>query len=489
MNILFICSECVPFAKVGGLADVVAGLSKTLHRQGHRVSVVMPLYRAIDRQRHKLVFDGSACVHLGQGAEHWIGVWRSSLDGEVPVLLIDHQESFDRPGIYDAGGEGYADNGYRFALLSKAALQLAKDRQLGLDVVHLHDWPTALAAMFLKTWDRILSPLSGVASVLTIHNIGYQGVFDGELFGYLGVGDQWLTPRVIEDHGRLNLLKAGIFFADALTTVSPTHAKELVDPVGGQGLAPYLTDRGDDFVGILNGVDYEHWDPSTDRLLPANFSIDDLTGKWRCKAALQARFGLEQRADVPLFGVVSRFAPQKGLELLRGTIERALAQLSMQFVVLGQGSLALEGFFGELTARWPGRVGSFFGYDEALSHLIEAGSDFFVMPSIYEPCGLNQIYSLKYGTLPIVRATGGLADTVRNYDEASGDGTGFVFEAATPAALFDTIGWAVSTYFDRPQHLAALRRAAMSEDFGWQASATAYLALYQRAIANRQRWS
>jgi starch synthase len=482
-RILFAASECAPWAKTGGLGDVVAGLSRALRRLGHDVRVVLPLYASVDRAG--LWPDGSACVHMGGGEEHWVGVWSGRLEGDVPVWFVDFERYFGRPGLYhDRGGE-YRDNARRFGLLSKCALQLCKDRGFVPEVMHLHDWMTAPAAALLKTWDRVRSPLSATASVLTIHNIGHQGVSDAVAHGYLGLGAEHFHADAFEDHGRVNLLKGGIAFADAITTVSPTHARELLTPEGGHGLAPYLNARAADLHGILNGVDYALWDPATDPLIPARYDRDDLAGKAVCKRELQRRFGLEAREDLPLFGVVSRFAHQKGFHLLREALPAALDQMAMQVVVLGSGDPDTEDFFRWLAWWRAGRVGVHVGFSEALSHWIEAGSDFFLMPSLYEPCGLNQIYSMKYGALPVVRATGGLEDTVENYDERTGGGTGFKLYDPAARAVFDTIGWAVSTWFDRPHHVASLRGRAMERDHSWDGPAAAYLDVYARARRRR----
>ena len=485
LRLLFVTSECAPYAKIGGLADVVAGLAKQLHQMGHEVRILMPLYASVDRSRHDIVFSGSACIHMGGGEENWVGVHTAILDGQVPIWFVDYDRFFNRPGIYDYAGSEYDDNAFRFALLSKAALQLCKDRDFIPDVMHVHDWPGALAPVYLKTWDRVLSPLSRTASVLTIHNIGYQGVYHASAFDYMGVGTDHFVGDEFEDHGKINLLKAGIHFADAITTVSPTHALEILGD-GGHGLSPYLQNRRPDVFGILNGADYEHWNPAVDPLLPARYSPAHLSGKAVCKEDLQRRFGLEVRSDVPLFGIVSRLAHQKGFDLLSAALPRALDSMSFQFVLLGSGESRVEDFYRWLASTYPGRVGAHIGFSNDLSHLIEAGSDFFLMPSLYEPCGLNQIYSLKYGTLPIVRSTGGLADTVINYNEPTGTGTGFVFDQPTSQALFDTIGWAVSTWFDRPEHIKSLRQQAMACDFSWKKSAREYLAVYHHALQNRR---
>jgi starch synthase len=486
MKTAFIASECAPFAKTGGLGDVVGALPKALARRGHDVRIVMPLYASINRAKFGIESTGAACIHMGHGEENWIGIARTLLEGQVPVRFIEYDRFFGRDGLYDSSYGEYSDNAYRFALLPKAALQIFKDENWIPDVVHLHDWMSALGALFLKSWDRVLSPLSSTASVLTIHNIGYQGVFDAAAFPYIGVGAEYFNPDVIEDHGRLNFLKAGIHCADALTTVSPTHARELLDPEGGRGLAPYLTNRRGDLFGILNGVDYEHWNPAHDELIPARYDRNDLRGKLICKSVLQERFNLAFSPRTPLLGIVSRFARQKGFDLLQAALPGVLDNMAVQLVVLGTGDAEVENFFSRLAARYPGRVGVHVGFSNELSHLIEAGSDFFLMPSLYEPCGLNQSYSMRYGTLPIVRAIGGLDDTVHNYDQNSGTGTGFKFRDATPAALYYTVGWAVSTWFDRPQHIKQLQQQAMAQEFLWSDAAKQYELVYEHAMKNRR---
>lgn len=485
MKILFVASECTPFAKTGGLGDVVAGLSKALRRMKHDARVLIPLYSFIDRKKYGLKLVGSHCIHMG-GAEHWIGLHEARMDAEVPVWFVEYDSYFARGGIYDGPGGHYADNAYRFAMLSKAALQVSKDRAWIPEVMHIHDWPSAFVPVFLKTWDRILSPLSNTASVLTIHNIGYQGVYPPEVLPYVGLGPEHFTPNTMEDHGKVNLLKAGINYSEAITTVSPTHASEILDPIGGMGLAPYLNNRRADFFGILNGCDYEHWNPETDRHIPARYSAKNMAGKAVCKGALQKQMNLNVAPNAPLFGIVSRFAPQKGFGLLQAALPVAMAQMGMQFVVLGNGDPGTETFFRSLQYSFPGRAAAQIGFDIELSHLIEAGCDFFLMPSLYEPCGLNQMYSLRYGTLPVVRATGGLEDTVINYSEATGEGTGFKFIQPTPLALQNTIGWAVSTWFDRPKHIVQLRQQAMAQDFSWSNSAAQYVRVYKHALANKR---
>ncbi len=487
MKIMMIASECVPFAKTGGLADVVGALPIALRALGHEVIVVMPKYGSIAVQKHKIApFFQQMSVWMGN-AEEWCAVYATTMDG-VPVYFIEEDKYFARSGLYhDDAFNDYGDNPRRFAFLTRTALQLARDMGFAPDIVHAHDWQTALASAYLKVWHWNDAVLGKAASVLTIHNIGYQGKYGKEHYDYIGL--QWgnFTPDKLEDHGSINFLKGGIQYADLVTTVSPTYADETRTPEYAHGMALYLNDKGDNYVGILNGVDYAQWDPATDKLIPTQFSADDLSGKAKCKSELQKRFLLDVDPEIPIVGVVSRFAEQKGLDLLAGAIEAIVNTMHVQVVILGSGDKGLESFYGGLPARYPGRIGSYIGYDNALAHWIEAGSDFFIMPSRYEPCGLNQIYSLKYGTLPIVRNTGGLADTVAQYDEATGEGTGFKFWEPSAHAVYYAVGWAVSTYYDRRPHIDKMIQKAMAQDFSWEDSARAYLTAYERAILNKQQ--
>ena len=482
IKIVMIASECVPFAKTGGLADVVGSLPKTLKALGHEVIVVMPLYASIDPARYQMSVRLSPMGVWMGGVEEWCEVLQADNDG-VPVYFIEFSKYFDRWGLYhDANFNDYQDNPRRFGFLTRAGLQLCKDIGFDADIVHVHDWQSALASAYLKIWHWNDPILGKAASVLTIHNIAYQGAYSASHYYYLGL--QWgnFTPNKFEDHGRINFLKGGIQYADMVNTVSPTYAQETRTPEGGYGLAMYLNDKGDRYTGILNGVDYDHWNPATDRLIPENYSVSDLAGKAACKAELQRRFLLEIDPNIPIVGVVSRLVAQKGLDLLAQAIENIMRTMRVEFVILGAGDKGLESYYGGLPARFPGRIGSYIGYNEEISHWIEAGSDFFIMPSIYEPCGLNQIYSLKYGTLPIVRATGGLDDTVQQYNESTGEGTGFKFRAADANAIYYTVGWAVSTYYDRKSHIQRMIQTAMAQDYSWEKSAHQYEAVYRRAM-------
>ncbi len=487
LKIVFIASECVPFAKSGGLADVVGALPGALQKLGHKVIVILPLYKSIDRAKFDIQPILSPLgVWMGD-TEEWCSVHGTTNPDGVPAYFIEFANYFDRDGLYhDAEFNDFLDNPRRFAFLSRAALQFCRDIGFKADIVHAHDWQTALAPAYQKIWHWDDPVLGDAASLLTIHNIGYQGKYPVEDYDYTGLQLVNFTDRKFEDHGGMNYLKGGVHYADMVNTVSPNYARETRTPELGYGMAMYLNDKGDRYVGILNGVDYSDWNPAVDTLIPQTYTPKNLAGKAVCKRALQERFNLEIDERIPLVGVVSRFADQKGLDLLADSIEGIVNSMHVQFAILGSGDKSLESYYGGLPTRYPGRIGSYIGYSNELAHWIEAGSDFFVMPSRYEPCGLNQIYSLKYGTLPIVRATGGLDDTVEQYDETTGDGTGFKFWDASPHGIYYSVGWAVSTYYDRPEHFKKMQQQAMAQNFSWEESARQYEQVYQRAIAIKQ---
>lgn len=488
LNILFVASEVHPFAKVGGLADVVFALCRELRINGHDARIVLPRYSFISGEKYGL----QSClepmgVWMGD-VEEWCAV-RTTLYQDVPVYFIEHHLYFDREGIYhDNSMHDYDDNPRRFGFLSRAALQLCKDIGFNPDIVHAHDWQTALVTAYLKLWHWNDRQLGSAASVLTMHNIAHQGIYPKMNMTYLGLGWHNFTENKFESFDQVNFLKGGIYFADCITTVSPTFAREIIVPHGGFGLAPYLSNRASAFRGILNGIDAEQWNPQTDKLIPANFSYTSLEGKLVCKQELQRRFDLREDPNIAVVGVVGRFVSQKGFDLIAKTIEKITGGMIVQFVILGSGERYLETYFGDLPKRYSGTIGSYIGFDNQRAHLIEAGSDFFLMPSIFEPCGLTQMYSQNYGSLPIVRATGGLDDTVDQYDEATGEGTGFKFWDATEDALYYTVGWAISTYYDRPLHIKKMVATAMKRDFSWKRQAHEYEATYHQAIANKKRW-
>lgn len=488
LNILIIASEMYPFAKIGGLADVVASLSGVLKKAGHDVRVVIPNYRTLQtgKLRVRLKIEPLG-VWMGN-TEEWCSVSELKAHSGVPVYLISHQHFFDRDGLYhDQSMHDYDDNPARFGFFSRASLQLCKDTGFKPDVIHVNDWQTALVPAYLKIWHWNDPILASTASVLTIHNIAYQGIYPKNHIEYLGLGWHNFTEKKMESYDKINFLKAGIYYSDCITAVSSNFAKEITSPHGGFGLAPYLSRRSADLIGIVNGIDYSDWDPQSDPLIPAHFSLNNMRGKSSCKLNLQKSFSLDQNRKIPLIGAIGRFVEQKGFHLIAQCIERVLNTMKAQFVILGTGETHLESFFGTLPARYSGIAGSFIGFDNKRAHLIEAGCDFFLMPSLFEPCGLNQMYSQRYGTLPIVRATGGLDETVLNYDEKTGEGTGFKFWDANSEALYNTIGWAVNTYYERPKHFKKLIKNAMNQNFSWEKSSKHYENAYKHAIVNKRQ--
>jgi starch synthase len=483
LKVLFVSSEVAPFRKTGGLGDVAGALPKALARRGVDVRVVTPLYQGINW--HELErLDGALEVPMYHGAAR-AGVRLGILPGStVPLYFAEHHHYFDRPFLYGPPGQGYSDNLERFVFLSRASLELCKALDWVPDVVHANDWQTALCPVYLNTveWGR---PLHGTASVFTIHNLSYQGNQSGGAHFISGLGWEHFNPSEFEHFGDFNPLKAALVHSTMLSTVSPTYSREIQTPAFGFGLDGVLASRSHDLRGILNGIDVDLWNPAHDPHLSAGFDREDLRGKARCKAALQREMGLPERPEVPLYGVISRLTSQKGLDILAFSLERLLSW-NLQLVVLGSGDAEAERFFSRMAARRSDKIRCFIGFDDGLSHRIEAGADFFIMPSRFEPCGLNQMYSLRYATLPIVRATGGLADTVQTYDERTGGGTGFMFSDLTPEALANTVGWSLSTYHDRPDHIDQMRRRAMKQDFSWERAAGEYEQLYLEAYQRRR---
>ena len=475
MRVLFVASECTPFAKAGGLGDVVGALPKALRDQDIDARVLLPRYGFIDADGEQIPL----AVPLGDG-EAWCGVIETTLPGsEVPLYLLEHDALYDGPHIYPGfGGSDYEFA--RFVLLSRAAFSLSRVLEWTPDVLHLHDWPTAPAAIMLNT---VESELGETASVLSIHNLAHQPRFPPAGIDLMHTGWDIFRSDGIEDHGQLNPFKGGLYHATMISTVSPTYAREIQTPEGGAGLHDVMKFRAGDLVGITNGIDEDVWDPATDPHLSSHFSADDLSGKTAEKAALQMELGLPVDPDVPLIGAISRMAPQKGIDLLAEALDRILG-LGVQVAILGSGDPGLET---ALAARAGGNLSVTIGFSEALAHRIEGGADLFVMPSRFEPCGLNQMYSQRYGTLPIVRATGGLVDTVEPCDVAAGKGTGFSFLELSSDALADTVSAAVSLYRGRPAVFRAMQVRAMKKPFGWSESAKQYGELYRWALERKGR--
>jgi starch synthase len=461
----------------------VGALPRALARQDVDVRVVMPLYAGMPWDQFEPL-EGALTVPMWFGPLHCAVRLGRLPRSEVPVYCLEYNRYFDRPHLYGPATGAYSDNLERFAFLSRGALELVKAIGWLPDVIHAHDWQAALVPVYVDTveWAK---PLHASATVYTIHNLAYQGVFDGGGLFITGLGQEHYNARELEHFGALNLSKGALYRSTMLGTVSPTYAREIQTGAFGCGLDGVLAARHDDLVGILNGIDTEEWNPATDPHLAARFDKRSLAGKAACKAALQREAGLPVRAEVPVLAFVGRLTSQKGIDVLAHALDRILAW-DVQGVLLGTGDPETEQFFAAAARARPDRFAAWLRFDEARAHRIEAGADFFLMPSRFEPCGLNQMYSLRYGTLPIVRATGGLADTVTNYDEATGGGTGFVFGDLTPDAVANTVGWAISTWYARRAHVRRMQRRGMAQDFSWDRAARAYDELYRRAYERRR---
>lgn len=484
LNILIVASECVPFAKTGGLADVVGILPKFLKKAGHDVRVVMPRYYRIDKTKLKPLSDAMPLgVPMGVIGEQWCGVYEGVLpNSDVPIYFLEHELYYGRDAIYNnADGEGFLDNDNRFVFLSRAALQLTKALDFRPDIVHANDWHTAAIPVFMNTIYKHDVFFAKTASVLTIHNMQYQGQFYEGLMDVLAVGWEHFNFLELEQDDCVNLLKGGIYHANLVNTVSDGYKNEIMTSEYGYGLEGVMQDRAAFVRGILNGMDYEEWNPKTDKYLVKNYDMGNMDGKDDCKADVQKLMGLSVNPNVPLFGIVSRLVEQKGVHLLSDAFEWIMG-LDIQMVMLGEGDAQAHEFFRSMAAKYPKKFAVRIGYDNALAHKIEAGADFFVMPSIFEPCGLNQMYSLRYGTLPIVRATGGLEDTVENFDERRKTGNGFKFSDAKAWALYNTIGWATYTYYNNKDAMENLQKNAMCKRFTWEESAKKYEEMYSDAI-------
>jgi starch synthase len=484
LSVLFVTPEAVPFAKTGGLADVAGALPKFLQKLGCELKLVMPYYRTVKRS-------GFPIQYLGEEIEIPIGdemiqveIYRSKLNQSIPVYFIGRDEFFDREYLYGIPKGDYFDNAERFIFFSKAALKLCQYIGFSPDIIHHHEWQTGLIPAYLKSIYRNDSLFRPTAVVFTIHNIAYQGLFKKEKFWLTGLPVELYNPEGIEFWERINFMKAGIVYADVINTVSQKYSEEIQTSEYGYGLQGILRKRQKDLYGILNGVDYQDWDPSHDPHLIAQYNLNDLAGKRECKKDLLKELNLPQFLEnSPLLGMVSRLADQKGFDLLAEILEE-LFTLDIGFVLLGTGEQKYHDLFTQVAQKYPQKAAIRIAYDDRLAHKIEAGADFFLMPSKYEPCGLNQIYSLKYGTIPIVRATGGLDDTITNYDPTTKRGNGFKFTRYDAKEFLNKIKVGIG-FYSQPGHWKALVHNAMISDFSWQRSAEAYLKLYRKALEKK----
>jgi starch synthase len=487
MHIVFAASECAPYAKTGGLADVVAALPRELVRQGHQVTVYLPLYRQVEAYLGSLKAPRTVALPSITLPFPSYNRFAAILDGGKPhgvqIYFVEVPELFNREGIYgDARGD-YADNAERFGAFNRAVLEATK--QLGVpDVFHVHDWQTSLLTILLRTVYFFDPLLRDVPSLLTIHNAGYQGWFPPATIEKLLLPWDIFNMNAVELFDTFNCLKGGIVYADGINAVSRRYAEEIKTAEFGSGLEVVLRGRGADLTGIVNGVDYEEWNPADDTLIAAHYSPQDMAGKAECRRDLLHAFELDAiPPETPLLGIVSRFATQKGFDIFAGAAEAILSE-DCALVVLGSGERLYEDMFRSLQRRYPGKVAVRVGYDNTLAHKIEAGSDIFLMPSRYEPCGLNQIYSLKYGTVPVVRATGGLDDTIEQWNPATNSGTGFKFQGTASYDFLVAVRWALVT-FQNKQAWSTLQRNGMAQDFSWTRATEEYVNLYTELVRRR----
>ncbi|MBI1955984.1 MAG: glycogen synthase GlgA [Acidobacteria bacterium] len=483
MRVLIAASEGVPFSKTGGLADVVGALPEALASLGFEVAAVLPLYRQTKLTKPNTLIP-SLTVPLGTTL-HFPSILEASGKRSVRWFFVDYPPFFDRDSLYvGKDGKDYPDNPERFALFSRCVLEIAK----GIfppDLMHCHDWQAGLVPVLLKTGYAADPALEGIPVVFTIHNLGYQGSFPPDALPRIGLGWDLFRMEGMEFYGQVNLLKGSLIYSDWITTVSRKYSQEIQTTEYGCGLEGVLQVRSQRIRGILNGVDYSEWDPSADRYLAAHYKASDLAGKKECKKDLLRQFGFpETDADWPLLGIVSRFTRQKGADLIAEVADRLLAE-KVRLVALGTGEPEYETLFRTLAERYPGKVGLRIAYDNTLAHKIEGGADMFVMPSRYEPCGLNQIYSLRYGTVPVVRATGGLDDTIEEYNPATGEGTGFKFSDYSGSAFWGCVQRALGVFANQ-EKWKKLMQNGMKKDFSWENSARQYAELYA-GLANKSQ--
>jgi starch synthase len=475
-----VASEVAPWAKTGGLADVTGALPVALDRLGHRVTLVMPRYRGVQLAD---VTTSTRTIRLGT-AVHDVTFHTRLLSARRRLVMVDIPQLFNREGYYGIGGRDFDDNAERFGVFARAALEFAEHDtvETSWDVVHAHDWQAGLAPTLLRMDAARFVRLRQAGTVFTIHNLAYQGLFARDVVPALGLPWNVFTLETGEFYGRFSFLKAGLVYSDYLTTVSPTYARETQEAKFGSGLEGVLFARQQRYTGILNAIDTEVWDPASDPYIPAHFDAGNVAGKTACKRALLEHFGLSVGDDAmsrPVVGMVSRLVEQKGLQLVQEAAD-ALVALDATWVFVGTGETRFERFLRELAARLPLRVATHIGFDERLAHLVEAGADMFLMPSIFEPCGLNQMYSLRYGTVPIVTAVGGLDDTIQPYTARASGANGFKFREPTADALVRTVRQAVRLYHDKSVWVPLMMQG-MSADHSWETSAREYVKVYRRA--------
>jgi starch synthase len=475
MRILIATSEAVPYVKTGGLGDVTGALLSEFRKQNLDASLILPLYRTI-RESFPLYRTGATVlVRMGEASFRG-GIWASDGSSSPRAYFIECEEFFGRAELYGTPVGDYPDNAARFAFFSRAVLDACIAMNIRPDVIHCNDWQTGLLPLYLK--DHYRDFFRETATLFTIHNIGYQGIFPPSALWTAGIGRNYFHPGAIEFYGKINFMKAGLLYSDLISTVSATYAKEILRKEFGFGLEGVLRRRQADLYGVMNGIDYDEWDPSRDTEIAARYGTDDLKGKAACRKALLEEAGLT-KTNSPLFGVVSRFSSQKGIDLIADAAAE-LIDLGISLVILGKGEAYYQNLLTEIAGRNEGRMFAKIGFEEELARRIYAGCDFFLMPSSYEPCGLGQLIALKYGTIPVARRTGGLADSIQDYDHLGAKGTGFLFDDFTPSAMRDAVKRALCLFTEERRRTRAVLEG-MREDFSWQKPAGEYIALYEKA--------
>ena len=483
MNILIASPEVFPFIKTGGLADVTGSLPKALKKLGADVRIILPKHKGIEEQGFPIKYKNyKFSCPMSQGyVDGEIAL--TEYDG-VTAYLVEKDDYYYRDYLYSTPDGDYLDNAERFIFFSKSILEAIKVTGFVPDVLHCNDWETALAPVFLKTLYKDEPALKNISSLFTIHNLGYQGIFWQYDMHLLNIGWEYFAPDYLEFFGNINFLKGGIVFSDIINTVSKKYSEEIQTPEFGCGLDGILRTRKSDLYGIINGIDYEDWNPEKDPYIPANYDSMEVKNKKDCKISLQEAFGLPVADGIPLIGTISRLADQKGFDLIASSLEEMLSS-GTQYIILGTGERKYHDLFTELSKKFPKSFSLKIAYDNKLAHLIEAGADMFLMPSKYEPCGLNQLYSLRYGTIPIVRGVGGLEDTIIDYTIEPEHGTGFKFYDYSSKAMLDAINRALKVYKDKNTWISLIKRC-MIEDFSWQRSAKEYMGLYKKAIEKHE---
>ncbi len=481
LKVLMASSEIMPFAKTGGLADVTGSLPLALEHLGHEVKLIMPYYQMVKKSKTKIE-DTKIVVNI-EIADKVIKakILQTKVGKNVTVYFVDNENYYDRPELYKTSQGDYSDNAERFIFFSKAIVETLKQINYQPDIIHCNDWQTGLVPVLLKVNEKDNPFFSKTSTVFTIHNLNYQGLFWHLDMPLTNLPWDVFNPEGIEFYGKINLMKAGIVYSEVVNTVSKQYSKEILTPKFGCGLEGVLKNREDDLYGILNGVDYNEWSPEKDKYIKTKFSASDLSGKEACREDLLSAFGLKSQKNKPIISVISRLDDQKGFKLIAEQIDN-IFKMDIYFILLGTGKSEYEKLFLDIAKKYPQKAGIKIGFDEALAHKIEAGSDFFLMPSDYEPCGLNQMYSMKYGTIPIVSSVGGLDDTVKNYSPKTGKGNGFKFKNYTSSAMLTKIKEAIEIY-NSNKDFKKLLSNAMGEDFSWDKSAKEYEKLYIKYMA------